>query len=215
MQHPNDAPPSSMTQPPREGGMFDPKGRWIPNRLIKPVDLARHQLVVEIAEEARKTSEVIKAFKQCAMDDITAFLELSAEQYGAKLGGAKGNLTLLSFDGRFKIIRSTADQLAFDERLQVAKALVDECIHEWAAGSRDEIRALVEHAFQVDKEGKVSAERVLSLRRIGIKHAKWTAAMEAISDSVRVVASKAYLRVYERVGETNEYVPISLDAASV
>jgi hypothetical protein len=212
MPSPHDAPPNA---PPSNGGMYDPKGRWIPHRLIKPVDLARHQLVLELAAQAREVSDVIAAFKKRAMDDIQAFLELSAEQYGAKLGGAKGNLTLLSFDGRYKIIRSTADQLAFDERLQVAKALVDECIHEWAEGSRDEIRALVEHAFQVDKEGKVSAERVLGLRRIGIKHPKWTAAMEAISDSVRVVASKAYLRVYERVGDSNEYVPISLDAASV
>jgi hypothetical protein len=38
--------------------------------------------------------------------------------------------------------------------------------------------------------------------------------MQAIADSVRVASSKAYVRIYERVGDTDDYRPISLDVAS-
>ena len=60
------------------------------------------------------------------MNDVQAFVELSAEQYGAKLGGIKGNVTLTSYDGKYKIQRAIAEYLHFDERLQVAKELIDD-----------------------------------------------------------------------------------------
>lgn len=195
-------------------GMFDAKGRWIPQKLIKPIDLARHDLVLELAAKAVIASAALAEFKRLALTSLEAFQQLSAEQYGVKATG-KGNVTLQSFDGRYKIERQVADRLTFDERLHVAKQLIDECIHEWSAGSRDEIRALVDHAFQVDKKGKISIERVLGLRRLNIEHGKWQDAMRAISDSTQVASSRTYVRFYERIGDTDEYRPINLDLSSV
>jgi len=59
------------------------------------------------------------------MDDVGAFIQLSAEKYEVKVGGNKGNVSLLSFDGRYKIVRQVAENITFDERLQAAKALID------------------------------------------------------------------------------------------
>lgn len=70
-------------------------------------------------------------------------------------------------------------------------------------------------AFQVDKEGNISIGRVLGLRRLDIKDDKWESAMKAISDAIQVVGSKSYVRVYERVGDSEKWVAISLDVASV
>ena len=39
--------------------------------------------------------------------------------------------------------------------------------------------------------------------------------MLAIGEAVQVVSSKSYIRVYERVGDTDEYRPIALDIAGV
>lgn len=39
--------------------------------------------------------------------------------------------------------------------------------------------------------------------------------MKAISESVQVIGSKQYVRVYERVGQTDQYQPIPLDIAAV
>lgn len=193
----------------------DAKGRLVPLATIKPIDLARDQLVQEIVAKAKALNAALASFKSSVFADIGAFVELSVERYGTHLGGAKGNVTLVSFDGRFKVLRAIADTLTFDEGLQAAKALIDECVHEWTEGARSEIRALINDAFNVDKEGKISTGRILSLRRLDIQDEKWQRAMSALSDSVRVQCSRSYIRVYERVGDTDQYQAIPLDIAGV
>jgi len=39
--------------------------------------------------------------------------------------------------------------------------------------------------------------------------------MRAISDSIQSSGSKTYIRIYERVGQSENYRPISLDVAGV
>lgn len=192
----------------------DAKGNLIPLENIKETDLLRDELVMEIVAKAQAVRDNIAKFKQSAMDDIAAFAQLSAEKYGAKLGGAKGNIRLMSFDGAYRIALAMQDTLTFDERLAAAKALIDECINEWTAGSRPELKALINDAFQVDKEGNISTTRVLGLRRLSIDDEKWHRAMDALSDSVQVQTSKPFVRVYRR--EANgEYSLMSLDIAKV
>lgn len=198
-----------------QGYKQDAKGRLIPIETIKPIDMARDQLVAEIVHKARAVSKTLAGFKAGVFADIEAFVELSAERYSARLGGAKGNVSLVSFDGRYKVQRAIADTLTFDEGLQAAKALIDECVVEWTEGARSEIRALVGDAFNVDKEGNISTGRILSLRRLDIQDEKWQRAMDALNDSVRVQCSKSYIRVYERVGDSEQYRAIPLDIAGV
>lgn len=198
-----------------------PKGYWqdasgalIPVAKIKPIDKARHETVLTMVDQARKMAETLRQFKLAALQAIDGFVQESADEYGAKLGGKKGNVTLVSFDGRYKVIRAIADTLVFDERLQVAKSLIDECVMAWAKGANANIKALVNHAFQVDQAGKVSTSRVLGLRRLEIDDEKWRRAMEAIADSMRVASSKAYIRFYERDDASGEYLPIPLDVSA-
>ena len=193
----------------------DGEGRLIPENMVKPIDKARDDLVRELVGKAKVASAILADFKTKAFGDIGAFVEMSGEQYGVKLGGVKGNVTLLSFDGRFKIVRQIQEHLVFDERLQAAKQLIDECIQTWTEGSSDEIKALINDAFQVNKEGKINTARVLGLKRLNINDEKWLRAMQAIADSVQVAGSKPYIRIYERVGDTDQYQPISLDVAAV
>lgn len=198
-----------------KGYMADAKGCLVPESMVKPIDRARDELVTELARQARIVSDGLREFKGRVFDDINAFVDLSGEQYGVKLGGKKGNLTLFSFDGALKVQVAIAEHMVFDERLQVAKHLIDECIIDWSQGSRDEIKVLVQAAFQTDKEGKINTGRVLALRRLDIRDEKWQKAMQAIGESLQVVGSKEYVRFYERVGNTDQYQPISLDVAAV
>ncbi|KGQ56597.1 Protein of uncharacterised function (DUF3164) [Gallibacterium anatis] len=193
----------------------DAKGNLTPEELVKAIDKERDALVQEWVEKAKALNTEISRFKGGIFGDIQAFVELSAEKYGAKLGGNKGNVTLYSYDGKYKIQRAINDHLQFDERIQAAKALIDECLNEWSEGSRPELKALIERAFDVDKEGNLNTSRILGLRRVDIKDPRWLNAMQAISESVQVVNSKAYVRVYERIGDSDQYQPISLDVAGV
>ncbi|MEE3607537.1 DUF3164 family protein [Avibacterium paragallinarum] len=193
----------------------DAKGNLTPEELVKDIDKERDALVQEWVEKAKALNTEISRFKGGVFGDIQAFVELSAEKYGAKLGGNKGNITLFSYDGKYKIQRAINDHLQFDERIQAAKALIDECLNEWSEGSRPELKTLIERAFNVDKEGNLNTGRILGLRRVEITDPRWLNAMQAISESVQVVSSKAYVRIYERVGDSDQYQPISLDVAGV
>lgn len=191
----------------------DAKGNLTPAELVKEIDKARDALVHEWVECGRDLSKAISHFKEGIFGDVQAFIELSAEKYGAKVGGNKGNVTLFSYDGKYKIQRAINESLQFDERIQAAKVLIDECLNEWSEGSRPELKALIERAFNVDKEGNLNTSRILGLRRVEIQDNRWQNAMQAISESVQVVSSKAYVRLYERVGDSDKYVPIALDVA--
>lgn len=195
------------------GYRADPKGRLVPEDSIKEIDKLRDDLVNELVEKALPLQRALVEFRTEAMNSIKAFAELSAEKYGVSLGGRKGNMSLTSFDGSFRILLNIDDYLVFDERLQAAKALIDECLHEWTKDSRHEIRALIGDAFQVDKQGKINTGRVLGLRRLDIQDPKWKLAMDAISESVQVAASKEYVRIYRRTKD-DQYELISLDLAS-
>jgi hypothetical protein len=197
-----------------EGYRADRHGNFRPINQIKAIDLARDELVIEQVKKARALREALRVFKRQVFNDINAFVQLSAEQYGARIGGDKGNVTLMSFDGRYKIIRAIQDTITFDERLQAAKALIDACVNDWTEGVRKEPRAIINNAFRLDKSGNIRTEAVLELRNLDFDDPRWLEAMEAISDAVTVVGSKTYVRFYER-DERGQYQPISLDVAGV
>lgn len=192
----------------------DPHGRLMPEELIKEMDKERDELVCRFVEQAKEVQSTLRTFKNQVFDDVSAFVQLSAEKYDVQIGGRKGNLTLFSYDGKYKLTVAVANHLRFDERIQAGKALVDECLHEWAGQARPELKALIDNAFQVDKEGNLSTARILSLRRVDIQDERWTRAMQAISDSIQIVGSKDYVRFHER-NEQGKYMPISLDVAGV
>ena len=197
------------------GYRLNARGQLDPESMVKDIDKARDELVTELIARAKGASAKLESFKRLVFEEINAFVELSAEQYNVKMGGQKGNITLLSYDGRYKVQVAIAERMRFDERLQAAKHLIDECIHDWSEGSRAEIKVLVNSAFDTDKEGKINTSRVLGLRRLAITDEKWLNAMTAIAESVQVVGSKEYVRFYERNEKTKKYEPISLDVAAV
>ena len=192
----------------------DARGNLVAVANIREIDLLRDELVMELVGKANGVAESLADFKRGTLDDIAAFVQLSADRYDVQLGGRKGNVSLHSFDGQYRVQLAMQDTLVFDEGLAAAKALIDECINEWTAGSRTELKTLINAAFQVDKEGNISTARVLGLRRLAIDDAKWRRAMDALSDSLQVHTSKAFVRVYYR-DTAGEYQLINLDVAKV
>lgn len=198
-----------------EGYRENAQGALVPEANIKEIDKLRDQTVRRIWALAEQLHQEMQKFKTQAFTDVAAFVQISADQYGAKIGGTKGNVQLLTFDGRLKIQRNIAERITFDERLQAAKHLIDECLKEWTADGRDEIKAIISSAFNVDKKGEISTTKILGLKRIEINHPKWLEAMQAITDSIGIAGSKSYLRFYKRNDETGEYAPMSLDLATI
>ncbi len=196
------------------GCRADAKGRFVPESLIKPIDLARDELVQEIIAGFKEDNARLRERKTKTFNDIFAFVDLSAEQYDTQIGGAKGNITLMSFDGTQKVVVQVQEAIRFDERLQHAKALIDECLTEWVEGARPELKAIINDAFAVDKAGNIRTAQVLGLRRLVIKDERWQKAMLAIGEAVQVIGSKSYVRAYERNAH-GDFQAITLDFAAV
>ena len=192
----------------------DAQGNLVPESKVKDIDKLRHDVVTKLCQMAEAESAVLTQFRVDSMAEVATFVSISMEQYGVKSGGEKGNVTLSSFDGKYRIERQMQDRITFGEQLMAAKALIDECVHEWATGANDNIKALVNHAFQTDKEGKINTGRVLGLRRLAIRDDKWQSAMQAIQDSMQTASTKPYIRFYKRA-ESGAYLPITLNVAGV
>ena len=197
-----------------EGYMQNAQGCLVPRANIRPIDIERDALVKEKMEKIKALQAEMRAVKASLLSDVDAFVQLSGERYGVKLGGVKGNVQLLSFDGKYKLCRDYGQLLTFDEGLQAAKELIDGCLRRWCKDSRPELRAVVEQAFRVDKKGRINTGAVLGLRRIEIDDPEWQEAMKAITESLQVLDSRVYVRAYER-DPSGAYQPISLDFANV
>ena len=195
--------------------MRNGKGALVPLSLVKPQDQLKDEVVRKIMGYAMALSDQVARFKAHTFEDIGDFDALLAQEYGAKVGGAKGNKTLMSFDGLFKVQVQVADNIVFGPELQIAKALVDECLNEWAAGARDEIRAIVTRAFNTDKEGQINRSEIFMLLRLEIEDDRWQRAMKAIRDSMGVVGSKTYVRCSRRDTIDGPFLPVSIDLAKV
>lgn len=192
----------------------DASGRLTPIETIKPQHMLEHETVRKVMGFAVALSEQVARFKGHVFEDLGDFDAILAQEYGLKKGGAKGNATYSTFDGLMQIEIRKAQLLDFGPELQVAKGLVDECLNEWAADSRAEIRAIVTRAFNTDQEGKINRSEVFMLLRLEIEDERWQRAMKAVREAIRVIGSKQYIRFRMREACDAPWSSVTIDLAA-
>lgn len=208
--------PALEAQPnPLDGYVKNASGHLVPADQVREQDLLRDQVACALTRRALVLNAALSKFKKDALADIADLIRISGERYGASLGGKKGNVSVISYDGAVKVQRSYAERIAFTEELEAAKALINACIARWSEGANPHIRALVDRAFRTDTKGQIKTTAVLDLLRLEIDDAEWKRAMEAIKDSIQAVGTAVYVRVYQRIGDSDQYRPIPLDLAAV
>ncbi|MBZ0164592.1 MAG: DUF3164 family protein [Notoacmeibacter sp.] len=193
--------------------MADAKGNLVPCEQVKPADKLEDETVRKIMGFARDLSEQIARFRGHTFTDLMEFDALLEQEYGLARGGKKGNRTYQTFDGTMKVQVQVADFIDFGPQLQVAKGLIDECLNEWSADSRPEIRAIVTRAFNTDREGQINRSEIFMLLRLDIGDERWVRAMDAIRDAMRVTGSKTYVRFYERPSHDGQWKAVTIDLA--
>ncbi|MBW4708652.1 DUF3164 family protein [Roseobacter sp. YSTF-M11] len=193
--------------------MNDAKGGLVPLDMVK----AQHQLEDETVRKIIgywiALSEQVSRQKAHVIDDIDGFEEILAQEYGLTVGGRKGNKSLMSYDGLYKVEVRINDFIDFGPELQIAKELVDACLNEWSEDARPEIRAVITNAFHTDKAGMVNRAEIIKLTRLPIEDARWKRAMDAIRDAQRVVGSKTYIRCYRRDRFDATWKSVTIDMA--
>ncbi|MFC3074659.1 DUF3164 family protein [Shinella pollutisoli] len=193
--------------------MPDAKGALVPLSLIKPQDKLQDEVVRKIMGHAIALNAQISRFLGYSNVDLGDLDALLAQEYGARIGGVKGNRTYQTFDGLMKVQVQVADQIDFGPELHIAKSLIDECLNEWSAEARPEIQSIVTRAFNTDKEGRINRAEIFMLLRQDIADERWQRAMDAIRDSMRVTGTKQYMRFYRRDSVTEGWRPVTIDLA--
>lgn len=194
--------------------MQDAKGNLVPLTMVKAADLLIDEKVRWMMGHALDLNAQIARFRGHCFDDVGSLQALLAQEYGTTVGGAKGNLSLTTIDGRMKVTVQVADQIIFGPELQAAKKLVDECLADWGAGAGDELRAIVNNTFDVDKEGQINRSALFSLMRLAIEEPRWERAMEALRDSIRVIGSKTYIRFHRRDTPDGPWQAVTIDLSA-
>lgn len=195
--------------------MTDATGSFTPLDLVKPADKLQDETVRKIMGFAIGLSRQVERFKAHTMFDLGALDALLEQEYGVVKAGnrGKGNRTYITYDTLFKVTVQIADYIDFGPQLQVAKALLDECMNEWAAESRAELAAVVTRAFNTDKPGQVNRSEIFMLLRLEITDERWQRAMLAIREAMRVVGSKEYVRFAMREKRDDAWTSVTINLA--
>jgi hypothetical protein len=197
------------------GYMQNPLGHLVPINTIAEQDLLRDQLVKELVAKAKTINTELAAFKNKALQDIEDLVAISGERYDVFLGGNKGNVVLYSFDGGLKVQRVYREIITYTEEILAAKQLIENCLVRWSDGANTNLQAMVSQAFRVNGQGEIKIGKVLELLRLEIEDKEWANAMHALRDALQVAGTTVYVRIYERIGKTDQWKPISLDLAAV
>lgn len=192
----------------------DARGNLVPVESISAADSLMDETVRKIMAFADPLSAQIARFKQHTMGDVAQLQALLAQNYGAKVGGEKGNVSLTTFDGLMKVQVAVADRITFGPELLAAKTIIDECLNDWGANSHPALRAIIQRAFNVDHPGTVSPNDLFALLRHDIADERWQRAMQAIRDSIRPIGTKEYVRFYKRPNVKARWEAVSIDVAS-
>ncbi|SOC19597.1 DUF3164 family protein [Rhodobacter maris] len=193
--------------------MTDAKGALMPVELIKPQHVLEDETVRKIMGFALALSAQVTRFKEHTYEDLGAFDALLEQEYGATKGGPKGNRTYQTFNGLMKIEVRVNDLIDFGPELQIGKTLLDECLNDWAAESRPEIRALITKTFNTDKEGQVNRALLFTLLSLDVEDERWNRAMDAIREAIRIVGSKTYYRIQMRDAPDAPWTSVTIDLA--
>ncbi|MDU9392115.1 DUF3164 family protein [Pseudomonas sp. zfem002] len=204
---------TSITIP--SGFVMNAAGHLVPENQVREHDKLRDGVARDLGNAAERISALLAEFKKQALADIADLIAVSSERYGVKLGGQKGNVSITTYDGQYKIERTFADRIVFTEEILAARELINNCISDWSEGANNHLRVLVDRAFRANKQGQLMVKDVLSLLRIEINDPVWKTAMQALKDSIQVNGTAVYIRVYKRHGNTDQYLPINLTLAGV
>ena len=206
-----------------EGYKKNALGHLVPIASIREQDLLRDEVARRVAAKWMELHEKMKALKAETFADVNDIIRISGDKYGVGLGGEKGGVTIATYDGSIKLVRSVADVITFTEEIESAKALIERCLDRWsetavtadsAAGIQN-LRAIAGRAFAKNRNGNLKKNDVLDFLRTDIDDPDWKQAQQAIRDSIHVSGTSTYIRLYVRKGEAGPHVGIPLDIASV
>lgn len=199
-----------------DGNWINATGQAVPPNYVPQQDKLRDRLVEKYFNRAVKVHDQLAALKREAHQAIDAYLAELFAKYDAA-PNERGNYTLTGFSGDKQVIVKIQRYLEFDERIEAAKEIVDECLERWSSDANANLKTLVTEAFRVRGKKGLDVKSILALRtyKITDKSGRWQQAMDLIGESLYVGRSRAYLQFKHRPSVEHDWRSIPLDIAAV
>jgi hypothetical protein len=166
--------------------------------LISEVELKRHDLVESILTEIEEYKAMGVKLSEKIDQRVDAYMNWVGRRSKVRNGEkAGGNLTLSNYSQTKQILVKIHDIFSFDERINLAKMKVDNCLKRWAEESKNNEQArflseIARRAFNVDKKGSINKNNILRLIQTNIKDKEWIEAQKLMKDAIQIICSKKY-----------------------
>jgi len=203
---------SSKAKEPEIQFLVDDEGIECPIKYIDKKVLARHNAVEKIISRVEQAQQRLKNLKKELFAEVKGYLDKVADEYGEDW---KGNARLYNFDKTKEVEMSIFRGIRFDERLNIAKQKIDECLKRWSGTATDELKVIVLRAFNVDKKGNVDVRQILALKQFRFDDPTWQEAMSIIDESITTTNSKEYLQFAIRDNPRGQFKSISLNFSNL
>jgi hypothetical protein len=196
--------------------LLDAHGRLVQKTNINDADLLRNDLVCELVAEVQDIATSLAHLKADLLERVAEHIALVASTYGVDIAGNAGAVRLVSYDGRFKIERTSADRVVVGEQIHAAEALVRNYLAEATREAAPALIAIVDRAFRRNgKTGQLNVARLLDFVAVRIDDPRWQQAQQAIRDSLQTQESVTYFRAYQRADVTQPWQQIPLDFSHI
>lgn len=198
-----------------QGNWINRNNRPIPEANVDPTAKLRDAAVNRMVEKTRKLEAEMKKLKSELVNEVALYLGKVQELNGVKKQETKGNYTLSDYANLQQVEVSMNNVIEFDERLNIAKSLIDKCILKWTKRGNQNVRALITDAFDVDKKGNVNKMRIIGLMSLNINDKDWKKAMQLIRESMQVSATRQYLNIRTRESILDKWNTVNLNFSSI
>ena len=173
----------------------DAMGNEVPAKYVPAYDKAKDAAAQAIFESWKKEEAALARLWRLTTDRIGKIRELAANRDRVALG-KKGNFSFRSFDGKIEIRHDYARNVIFDERLSLAKELIDKAVEEMSETADSDLRELAAAAFRPrGKNRQLDRSRLHDICRMNIRNANWMKAVELIKAAEVETGRREYLRV--------------------
>lgn len=170
----------------------DQNGDMIPVKYIPEHDLKRHVMIEEILLAGQDLERQLSEYKSKVVRLTDEFIANMLANNDLDAKNFKGNLSLYNFDKSKLVEINTLEFISFNEKISMARELINDCLEDWVKGSKRELSLLVSKAFKTDKRGFLDTKRILDLLSYDIEDDKWQQAMDIIKESITVNKRKQY-----------------------
>lgn len=199
----------------KEGRWLNRNGKAISPTTIDTVTKRRDATVEKIVARARKLRAHMQKQKYLMQKDIDKYYEYLQKSAKAKdFTDSKGNASLIDYAGLKKVKIGISDVFEYDERLQIAKSLMDEVALE-KANDDEELVSMINVAFGVDSKGRPNRTMLTRLTKVKSKDPRWKRACELIRESEDIIGSRQYLNIQERTERGGEFKTINFNFSSL